>query len=512
MANKTLFGKDARDALLVGIKIVHDATAMSLGARGRNAIFRMYNRPRITNDGVRIARTVDPEDEFAKLGADLIKETAEKTDADAGDGTTTSTVLAYALIEEGLKALADGANPMQLRQEIDDAVRSVIKELEASAVKITGIEDLERVAVVSVENEDLGKMIAGAALRAGVDGTVIVEEHDKPFNERKDVDGYRFDRGLVSPYLITNPEKMEAVVENCPVLVTDKSWNLNSDLVPLVESLHKQGHRNIVVIAEEVGGELLATLIKNSINGLFRSVIVQKPVNADMLDDIAILTGATAMTKTKGMVAVDYAYLGWADKVIATQHTTTIIGGRGDAEKTAKRIKELKEQLPSLEGYEKAKVKERVARLTGGVSIISIGAPTGAERSYLKLKADDAVSACRAALEEGIVPGGGAALYWIGMRAFPSKTQGGEKVMDAITAPMHMIVKSGSGDIEKAPMGGGFNVKTLSWEKDMIAAGIMDPVKVTKSALTNAASLAGVFLTTEVAIVDLPPKNEERHS
>lgn len=519
MANKTLFGKEARTALLVGIKTVHDATAMSLGARGRNAIFRMYGRPRITNDGVRIARTVDPVDEFEKLGADLIKEAAEKTDAEAGDGTTTATVLAYALIEEGLKALDEGANPMQLRQEMDDAVQIVLKELDKSAIKIKGIADLERVAIVSVENEELGKTIAGAALRAGVDGTVLVEEHDKPFIERKDVDGYRFDRGLVSPYLITNPEKMEAVVENCPVLVTDKTWALNADLVPLVEDLYKQGHKSIVVIAEEVGGELLATLVKNSMNGMFRAVIVKKPANSEMLNDIAILTGATAMTNEKGIVKAQYAYLGWADKVIANQNNTTIVGGRGEKKLVEQRIEELKKLAPTLEGYEKSKVKEQIARLTGGVSIISIGAPTSTERSYLKLKADDAVNACKAALEEGIVAGGGVALRDMSFGINDIKTQGANVVAVAIFKPFELIsrsvqIKSDPISLGKAIVqeGSGVNAKTGKVEGNMIAAGIIDPVKVTKSALANAASLAGVFLTTEVAIVDLPQTNEVGHS
>ena len=511
MANKTLFGKEARDSLLFGIKTVHDATAMSLGARGRNAIFRQYTRPRITNDGVRIARTVDPEDEFAKLGADLLKEAAERTDSEAGDGTTTSIVLAYALIQEGLKALEEGANPMQLRSEIDEAVQKVLKELDEMAIKINDLKSMEFVAVVSVENKELGEMIASAALRAGVDGTVVVEEHDKPFNERKDVDGYRFDQGLISPYLITNPEKMEAIVTDCPILVTDKSWSLNGDLVPLIEQLHQQSFRNIVVIVEEMGGELLATLVKNSMSGLFRAVIVKKPMTEEVLEDIALVCGATTMTNKKGIVKPDFSYLGWADKVISNKDNTTIIGGRGDKKKIDKRIAELKELLPTLEGYEKGKIQQRIARLTGGVSIINIGAPTSAERNYLKLKADDAVNACRCALEDGIIPGGGVALRDIPIHL---KTIGAEVVRTSIRKPFNLIVDSTGLNTSgtKFPIGSGVNAKTMNVEQDMIKAGIIDPVKVTKSALANAASLAGVFLTTEVAIVDLPRKNEGGYS
>lgn len=514
MANKTLFGTEAREALLKGIKTVHDATAMSLGARGRNAIFRMYGRPRITNDGVRIARTVDPEDEFEKLGADLIKEAADRTDAEAGDGTTTATILAYALIQEGLKALEDGANPMQLRQEIDESVQQIIKELDKSAIKIKGLEDLERIAIVSVENEELGKTIAGAAMRAGVDGTVRVEEHEKPFSERVDVDGYRFDRGLATPYLITNPEKMEAVLENVPVLVTDKTWNLNKDLIPLVEDLHKQGHTNMFIIAESIEGELLSTLVKNSMSGVFRVIIVKKPVDPEMLTDIGILTGATPMTAGKGMVEVQHAYLGKANKVIATQHQTTIIEGSGEKEKIEKHIEDLKKSLPNLEGYEKNKVKERIARLTGGVSIINIGAPTSAERNYLKLKADDAVNACKCALEDGIIPGGGVALRDISLSvsdSFPEfQSEGQRVVMTACITPSLLIAKSAGRDLSQTrhALGHGVDAKT-GISEDMFKKGIIDPVKVTKTALTNAASLAGIFLTTEVAIVDLPEKKVE---
>lgn len=505
MANKTLFGKEARSALLEGIEIVYKATAMSLGARGRNAIFRQYTRPKITNDGVRIARHIDPEEGFAKLGADFIKEAAEQTDREAGDGTTTSIVLSHALVKRGLEALEEGANPMQLRLEIEEAAQEVVKKLSESAVKITDLKSLEHVAIVSVEHQELGKTIAKAAMRAGVDGTVLVEEHDKQTIECKDIDGYRFDRGLVSPYLVTNPERMEAIVENCPVLVTDRSWNLNSDLIPLVEEIHKQGHRNIVIIAEEISGELLSTLVKNSISGLFRSVIVKKPASPDMLEDIALMTGATSLTQNKGIVKPQYAYFGWADKVIAGQNNTTIVGGRGDKKKIESRITELKELIPTLEGYEKDKVKERLARLTGGISIINIGAPTSAERTYLKLKADDAVNACKGALEDGIIPGGGVALHMLGLAK--TNTLGGRVVHAAIQSPFEHIVSSGGANVSDAPVGGGFNVKTMTWEKDMIKAGIIDPVKVTKVALTNAASVAGIFLTTEVASVDIE-KNE----
>ena len=504
MANKTIFGKAARDALLAGMTTVHQATSMSLGARGRNAAFRLYGRPKVTNDGVRIARQIDPEDEFEKMGADMIKEAAEMTDAEAGDGTTTSTTLAYAIITEGMVALEEGVNAVQLKNEIDAAVTKVCAKLDEQAIKITDDKELENIAIISVENEELGKLIAGAAKRAGEDGSVVVEEQESPVIEREDVEGYRFDRGLMSPYLVTNPERMEAVIMNCPILVTDKTWNLNNDLVGLLEELHKQGERNILIIAEEVSGELLSTIITNKLKGLFDSVVVKKPANPDMLEDIAILTGATAMLQDKGMVRPQYSYLGWADKVISNRNSTTIIGGRGKKEAVEAKIEEIKTLIPSLDGYDKVKANERLARLTGGVSVIRIGAPTSTERGYLKLKADDAVNACKAALQDGIIPGGGAALFWIGLGK--TQSRGEEIVFTAIQAPFRHIVATGGGNIENAPPGGGFNVKTLVWEEDMLKAGVIDPVKVTKSALKNAASLAGTFLTIEAATAEIPPK------
>lgn len=512
MSNVTKFGKEGRDALMKGMKTVHDATAMSLGAAGRNAVFRLYGRPKITNDGVRIARNIDPDDEFEKMGADLIKEASEKTDSEAGDGTTTAMVVAYAEIEEGSKVIEDGHNSMKLRKEMDEATQTVLKELEHSAIKVKTLEDLERVAIVSVENEELGKTIAGAAMKAGIYGSVLVEEHDKPTIECEIGEGYRFDRGLATPYLVTNPEKMEAVVENCPVIVTDKTWNLNSDLIPLVEDIHKAGHTSIVIIAESVEGELLSTLVKNSISGVFRTIIVKKPANEDMLEDIATVTGATAMTKTKGMVKAQYAYFGWADKVIANQYHTTIVGGRGEFPKIQDRIEELKALIPTLEGYEKNKVKERLARLTCGVSTIKIGAPTIAERGYLKLKADDAVNACRCALEDGIVAGGGVALRDIAlgiMDKFPKfQSQGQKVVLMACIKPSLLIAKSAGVDVSASRMAKGYGVDAKTGlTVDMIKEGIIDPVKVTKSALANASSFAAIFLTTEAFTAELPKKD-----
>jgi chaperonin GroEL len=511
MANKTLFGKEGRAAVLKGIKTVHDATAMSLGARGRNAMFRQFGRPKITNDGVRIARQIDPEEPFEKMGADAVKEASEQTDSEAGDGTTTSIVLAYALIEEGIKAIEAGAHPMQLRHEMDQAVQNVLKELDHSAIKIKSLEELERIAVVSVENETLGKMIASAAWRAGIDGEVRIEEQEDPVWRREDVEGYRFDRGLISPFLITNPEKMEAVAENCPILITDRTFSLNNDVIPLVERMHKSGCKNLVIVAEDIEGEVLATLVKNSMSGVFRCILVKRPSNVDMLEDMAIVTGATAMTKIKGMVEPNQSYLGWADKVIATQHHTTIIGARGDKEKVEALIKDLKELHPTLEGYEKQKVKDRLAKLNGKFSIISIGAPTSTERWYLKLKADDAANACRCALEDGIVPGGGVALRDASFDSKMLVSIGSMVVQAAIRRPFTLIADNGWPSNELIySVGHGENVKT-GYAVDMIEEGITDPVKVTKSALANAASFAGMFLTTEAFTADIP-QDESGHS
>lgn len=510
MSNKVLFGKEARDSMFSGIETVYNAVSSTLGASGRNVAYHQWGKPKITNDGVTIARQIDPVDPFEKMGAEFIKEAAEKTNSQAGDGTTTATTLAYHIIKNGLKEIENGANPMQLRREMEAALPKILERLKESSVPVDTDEALINVATVSAESREIGELIAKAVKEAGKDGIVSVEESNGLTITTEKVEGMQFAQGFVSPYMVTNTQKMESILTDCPVLVTDKTYTLEKDLMPLLNGLMEKGVNRILIIAEEVSGTLLQFLVLNKLKGVFTAVVVKKPYDNETLEDIATLTGAQAITKDKGIVNLSVEHLGHANKVIVTADTTTIIGGSGSKEKIDARAEDLRQQIATSDfDFEKEKMQERLAKMIGGVHVIHVGASTETEMKYLKLKIDDAVNATRAAVEEGIVAGGGSALFHLTTQV-ESTTKGESVLFSAMQQPLKKIVENCG--VEFTSLSGmwttvsGFNALTLKQEPDMIAVGIIDPAKVERCALTNAVSLAATFLTTDTAIAELPEK------
>lgn len=507
MANKTIFGEEAKAELKKGIDLVHRAVSCTLGAKGKNAVYQKYGSPTITNDGVSIARKIEPKDNFEYMGADLIRQAAEKTNDEAGDGTTTSTILAHALITHGEKALSDkkvGAVP--LKQQIDKAVEEVIEKLKATCTPIETDEELLQVAKISVEDDKIAEIVTDAVKKSGKNGIVMVEESSGLTIEREDIEGIRFQEGYFSPYMVTNPDKMEAIHEDIHILITDKTISTANDIFPLLEEMAQKNYKKLLIIADDVQGEALAMLVANKMKGIFYSVAVKRPYDKDLMEDIAIATGATVVTSEKGIAKFDFSHLGFAKKIVTTKDHTTIMNGLGD---TAQRIKDLEELVKDADEYQKPKIQERLAKLSNGIVMLRVGASTETEMKYLKLKVDDAVNAVKAATEEGIVAGGGVALYTIAQSIEP-KNLGEEVVKAAIEEPLLQIMRNcgEEGDmlLEKITGGAGYNAKTGKIETDMIKAGIIDPVKVTRCALKNAASLAGVFITTDVAIAEIPDK------
>lgn len=505
--NKTIFGEEAKAELRKGIDLVHRAVSCTLGAKGKNAVYQKFGSPTITNDGVSIARKIEPEDPFIYMGADLIKQAAEKTNDEVGDATTTSTILAHALIDKGEHALKQskiGAVP--LKQEIDKAVAEVIEKLKASAKPIETDDDLLQVAKISVEDDAIAEVVADAVKTVGKNGIVMVEESTGLKIEREDIKGIRFHEGYFSPYMVTNPDKMEAILEDVHVLITDKTISLAQDIFPLLDELVKRNHKKLLILCDDVQGEALQSIVANRLKGLFYAVAVKRPYDKKFLEDIAISTGATAVTSEKGIAKFSFDQLGFAKKIVVTKDHTTIMEGVGD---TAERIAELEKQLEDADEYDKPKIKERLAKLSNGIVVLRVGASTEAEMKYLKLKVDDAVNAVKAAAEEGIVAGGGVALYTIAQEMTP-KNEGEKVVKEAIEEPLLQILRNcGEEDdtkLELVKNGAGYNAKTGKIETDMIKAGIVDPVKATRCALKNAASLASVFITTDVAIAEIPDK------
>lgn len=531
MSNKLKFGAEARESLRAGAEQVYKAVSPTLGARGGNNSRQKFGRPKITNDGVSIARSIDLEDSFEKQGADLLKEAAEKTNGEAGDGTTTAITLAYIMFSEGLKLIAGGMNSMVLRKRIETEVERIQVRLKEMAIPVSTEEDLNNVANISVENPEYGKIVADAIRDSGKDGIVIVQEDTIPGIHKELVSGYRFDRGWENAYLVTNPEKMEAVLEGKEgsplyILVADKSWNLVGDLLPMFEEIKKVGCDKLLIIAEEISGELMQLITLNRMKLRFHAVVVKTPFNKDMLEDIATLTGATAITGAKGIVNVKMSHLGTAKKIIVTQTTTTIIdgGGIGIENKTI----ELRAQSESAdEGYEKEKLQERLAKLTGKTVILKVGAATEAEAKYLKDKLDDAVNATKAATEEGIVPGGGMALFRIAVELYPvserhwwdfffkRKEDFNDFMTKVLVSPLDKVVKnSGMTESETRRLrmelvldknkNSGYDALKGEMVSDIIKAGIIDPVKVTRCALKYATSLAVMLLTIESVLAEIP--------
>lgn len=526
MAKQVTFSDEARKQLLKGITKLADAVRITMGPKGRNVVIeKSYGAPTVTNDGVSIAKEIDLEDKMENLGAKLVKEAASKTNDVAGDGTTTATVLAYAMITEGIKNITAGANPIMVKNGMELAVEKVVEELEAKAKMINSKEEIAQVAAISAQNEGVGKLIAEVMEKVGRDGVITVEEGQTFGHDADYVEGMEFDNGYISPYMITDTSRMEAVFEKAKILITDKKISSIQEVLPLVESLAQSGKKDLVIIAEDIEGDALSTLVVNKLRGTFNTLAIKAPAFGDrrkaILKDIAILTGATLITEEVGLKLENakLADLGEARKVIASKDKTTIIEGNGDAAALEARVAEIKSEIDSTSSdYDREKLQERLARLSGGVAIIKVGAATEVELKERKHRIEDALSATRAAVEEGIVAGGGTALAQtakileelISNEKDPDIKVGLQIVFHALSAPVRQIAENAGKEggvivvrVQESETGTGYNAAKGIFE-DMFAAGIIDPKKVTRSALQNAASVAWVFLTCDAAVTNVP--------
>ncbi len=531
MSKQVIFHDDARQALFAGVSKVANAVKVTIGPRGRNVVLdKGYGAPTITNDGVSIAKEISLEDKVENMGAEIVKEVANKTNDMAGDGTTTSVVLTEAIVAEGMKRTSMGVNSMGVKYGIEQAANDAVEALKSIAKPIKSKEEIRQVATISAESVELGKIIADTIDKVGTDGVVTVEESQSFGVESEVVEGLEFDKGYVSPYMITNGDRMEAEMKDAPVLVTDQKISSIKDLLPLLEGLSQAGKKDLVIIADDVDGEALATFVVNKLRGGFNVLAVKAPGygdrKKDMLMDIAVTIGATVITEDTGLKLeiTDMSQLGKASKVIATKDKTVIVGGKGEKAAIAARVDGLKAQLAAtVSKFDKEKVEERIAKLTGGVAVVRVGAATETEMKYLKLKIEDAVNATKAAIQEGIVPGGGSALLKAAAviakkkvdTKVPDMQVGYDIVVKALEAPVRQIaVNAGKDDgsviIDKVMSGefDGYDALNDKMVADMVKAGIVDPVKVTRSAIQNAASAAATLLTTEVAITDLPKEDD----
>ena len=526
MAHKELkFNEDARRSLERGVNILADAVRVTLGPKGRYVVLdKQYGAPTITNDGVTIAREIEVENAFENQGAQLVREVATATNDIAGDGTTTATILAQAIVREGLKNVAAGANPMALKRGIEQAVHAVVEDLNKQSKNIDGKEDIARVATISAREREIGDVIADAIEKVGKDGVVNVEEGQTFGLELEFTEGMQFDKGYLSPYMITDAERMEAVLEDPYILVANQKIGAVKDLLPVLESVIQAG-RPLLIVAEDVEGEALATIVVNKLRGTFTAVAVKAPGFGDrrkrMLEDIGILSGAEVITEEMGLKLENtkLSQLGKARKVVVDKDTTTIIDGAGDAEAIKARIKQLKSEIENTDSdFDREKLQERLAKLAGGVAVIKVGAATETEMKEKKHRVEDAVQATRAALEEGIVPGGGVALLnaikSIKLDGFadPDERTGAQIIVRALEEPVRQLADNagmeGSVVVDKvrqAPKGHGLNVEDGQVE-DLVKAGIIDPTMVTRSALQNAASIAKNILMTEAIVAEAPEK------
>jgi len=534
MAAKQLaFSEDARRRLKEGMDVVANAVSATLGPKGRNvAVDRKFGSPTITHDGVSVAKEIELEDPFANMGAQLLKEAAQKTNDIAGDGTTTSTVLAHAIVNEGLKALAAGFNPMLLKHGIEQATEEVVKSLKKMATKIDTRDEIASVATNSAADTEIGNLIADVMDKVGKDGVITVEESKSMQFETEFVEGMQFDRGYISPYFITDAEHMEAVISDAYILINEKKISAAQDIVPILEKLVQLGKRELVIIAEDIDGEALATLVLNKLRGMLNVLAVKAPGFGDrrkaMLQDIAALTGGTVISEETGrkLETVTVQDLGRAEKVSADKENTTLIGGKGKKGDIEGRIREIRVEIDkSTSDYDKEKLQERLAKLSGGVAIIRVGAATETEMKEKKHRVEDALSAARAAVEEGIVPGGEISLINAADALDKIKGESEEAqvginiVKKALEAPIRKLSdnagKDGSVIIDGVRRKAkelknkniGYNVLTDQFT-DMIKDGVIDPVKVVRGALENAASIASMILTTEVLITDMPEKDK----
>ncbi|MCL2013994.1 MAG: chaperonin GroEL [Oscillospiraceae bacterium] len=524
MAKKIIFGEEARKALQSGIDQLSNTVKITLGPKGRNVVLdKKFGAPLITNDGVTIAKEIELEDEYENMGAQLVKEVATKTNDAAGDGTTTATLLAQALVNEGMKNVAAGANPMALKRGIQKAVDAAVDTIAANSRKVEGSKDIARVATVSADDEFIGNLIAEAMDKVSKDGVITIEESKTAETFSEVVEGMQFDRGYITPYMVTDTDKMEAVIDDASILITDKKITNIQDILPLLEQILQSG-KKLVIIAEDIEGEALATLILNKLRGTFSVVAVKAPGFGDrrkeMLQDIAILTGGQVISEELGLdlKAATMEMLGSAHRVKVQKENTIIVDGKGDADAIKARIGQIKTQIETTTSdFDREKLQERLAKLSGGVALIKVGAATEVEMKEKKMRMEDALAATRAAVEEGIVAGGGVALLNVipNLKKVMNDVENDEKtgvqiVLKALEEPMRQIADNAGlegsviiNDIaKKAQVSYGFDVMGDKYV-DMITAGIVDPAKVTRSALQNAASVAGMVLTTESLVSDI---------
>ncbi|MCY9664850.1 chaperonin GroEL [Paenibacillus alginolyticus] len=526
MAKEIKFSEDARRAMLRGVDALANAVKVTLGPKGRNVVLeKKFGSPLITNDGVTIAKEIELEDAFENMGAQLVKEVATKTNDVAGDGTTTATVLAQAMIREGLKNVTAGANPMVIRKGIEKAVKAAVEELQAIAKPIEGKQSIAQVAAISAADEEVGELIAEAMEKVGKDGVITVEESKGFLTELEVVEGMQFDRGYTSPYMITDTDKMEAVLDNPYILITDKKISNIQEILPVLEKVVQSG-KQLLIIAEDVEGEAQATLVVNRLRGTFTCVAVKAPGFGDrrkaMLGDIAALTGGQVITEELGLdlKSTRPEQLGSARQIRVTKENTIIVDGAGDKKDIAARVTQIRAQLEeTTSDFDKEKLQERLAKLSGGVAVIKVGAATETELKERKLRIEDALNATRAAVEEGIVSGGGTALVNVYNAVAKVVAVGDEQtgvniILRSLEEPVRTIAanagQEGSVIVERLKnekVGIGYNAATGQWV-NMFEAGIVDPAKVTRSALQNAASVAAMFLTTEAVIADKPEKDK----
>jgi len=534
MAKQIIFNEDARKKLKIGADKLANAVKVTIGPKGRNVILdKGFGVPTITNDGVSIAKEIELPDRVENLGAEIVKEVAEKTNDAAGDGTTTAVIMAQAIITEGIKNVAAGANPLALKRGIDKGVEGIVGILKKMAKKIDGKEEMAQVATISAESKEIGNMIAEVIEEVGKDGVITVEESKGFAMSKEIVKGLQFDRGYNSAYMITDAERMEAVYEDPYILITDRKISAIKEILPVLEKIAETGKKDLVIIADDVDGEALATLVVNKLRGIFNALAIKSPGFGDrkkeMLEDIAVVTGAEVISEERGLKLenISLEQLGSARKVVSTKENTTIIEGKGNKDAIEAKTAQIKSEIAKTDSdFDKEKLQERLAKLSGGVGVIKVGAATEFEQKAKQHKTEDALSATRAAALEGIVPGGGVAL----LRAVSSEefenlikeTSGEEKIgitilKTACEEPIKQISQNAGADgsviaqkVKELKDGFGFNAQTMEYE-DLIKSGIIDPTKVTRSAIENAASAAGMFLTTECVVAELPEeKNKER--
>ncbi len=527
MAKQIKYSEEARQALLRGVNILANAVKITLGPKGRNVVLEKgYGAPTITKDGVTVAKEIEVEDKFENAGVELVKEVASKTNDDVGDGTTTATVLAQAIVREGLKNVTAGANPVALKRGIDKCVEAIVKEMKEKIAKPVEQDEIADVAAISANDKEIGRKIADAMKEVGKDGVITVEESPSFGMEIETVQGMRFDKGYVSAYMVTNTERMEAEYSDPYILITDKKVSSVHDVLPLLEKLAQSGKKELVIIADEVEGEALATFVVNKLRGTFNVLAVKAPGFGDrrkeMLQDIAVLTGGRVITEEGGLKLENATIedLGRAHKVIATKDNTTVVKGAGEQKEIQDRVAQIKKMIEQTDSdFDKEKLQERLAKLSGGVAIIKVGAATETEMKEIKHRIEDAVGATKAAVEEGVVPGGGVALLRAvkaldGLQLEAEEAVAVNILRRALEEPLRQIAENAGVDgavvteeVKKNSGNYGYNAATGKYE-DMVKAGIIDPAKVARFALQNAASIAGMFLTTEAVVTDIPKKEE----